>query len=240
MFRHRAWMSTASYWLGLLGLVSLPLRTEDLLFWAPFIIVTYFVASITISVGYHRLFCHGAFQTSKFWHYLFGITGVLFMYSSPLQWAVTHSTHHKKSDTDLDPHPLPKDALLFKGYRDVPLDTWQVRRLIKRSGEFHAFLDKYYVAIFFALLLIMCAVSIDYVIYAYIPVLGLAHFVGGMHNLISHSNKSPRNLAFMEFVLPASGEWLHGYHHKHWKAWNFASKPYEFDLGSWVIRMIKK
>ena len=240
MFRHSGWMSTAAYWLGLVALFSLPFRADDWVSWIPFIIVTYFSASLTLSVGYHRLFCHNAFTTNKFWHYLFAITGTLFMYSSPLQWAVTHSTHHRKTDTELDPHPHPKYALLFKGYRSVPLDTWQIRRLIKRSGLFHMFVDKYYLLIYGTLLALISAISFDFVLYAYIPVLGLAHFVGGVHNLLSHSNKKPRDLAFMEFLFPASGEWLHGYHHSHWRAWNFAYKPHHFDMGSWVIRAIRK
>lgn len=238
--RHKAWMSTIAYWLGLVALFSLPYRNSEWINWLPAILLTYIVASITISVGYHRLFCHNSFKTNSFWHYLFAITGTLFMYSSPLQWAVTHSTHHKRSDSDLDPHPLPKYAMFFKGYRNVPLDTWQARRLIKSSGIFHAFIDKWYVGIFVSLVILIWLIYPNYVIYAFLPSLGVSHFIGGLHNVISHSAKRPRDLAFMEYILPASGEWLHGGHHDKPGRSDFRTKWYHFDLGALVIKSIKK
>lgn len=240
IFRHKAWMSTAAYWLGLVAIINLIVTIPNWWIWLPYIILTYFSASITISVGYHRLFCHNSFKTNKLWHYLFATTGVLFMYSSPLQWAVTHSTHHRQSDTDLDPHPYPKDALIFKGYRNVPLDTWQLRRLVRRSGRFHLFLDSFYLPVYFLLVSGLLLVSPAYVLYAYLPTLGIAHFVGGLHNLISHANKSPRDLAFMEYILPASGEWLHGRHHQKAGLWDFRTKWWHFDLGALFIKAIRK
>lgn len=240
MFRHRAWMSTATYWLGLLALVSLPFRTDQWVQWLPEMVLTYLLASITISVGYHRLFCHGAFKSSKFWHFLFAVTGTLFMYSSPLQWAVTHATHHRYSDTDRDPHPKPRDALIFKGYRDVPLDTWQLRRLVRRSGAFHVWVDQWYLLIYGALVAVLWLISTEYVLYAYLPVLGVAHFVGGLHNLISHAQGHPRDLPFMEYILPASGEWLHGRHHDKAGLWDFRTRWWHFDLGAWVVMAIRR
>ena len=239
MFRHRAWMSTAAYWTGLVALAYFALRDMDWVRWVPAMLLTYLVASITISVGYHRLFCHGSFKVSRFWHVLFAITGTLFMYSSPLQWSVTHATHHRFSDTDRDPHPKPRDALIFKGYRDVPLDTWQLRRLVRRSGVFHMWVDQWYVLIYGALVAVLCLVSPAYVLNAYLPALGLAHFVGGLHNLISHAHGHPRDLPWMEYILPASGEWLHGRHHDKAGLWDFRTQWWHVDLGALVIRAIK-
>lgn len=239
MFRHRAWMSTAAYWTGLVALAYFALRDMDWVRWVPAMLLTYLVASITISVGYHRLFCHGSFKVSRFWHVLFAITGTLFMYSSPLQWSVTHATHHRFSDTDRDPHPKPRDALIFKGYRDVPLDTWQLRRLVRRSGVFHMWVDQWYVLIYGALVAVLCLVSPAYVLNAYLSALGLAHFVGGLHNLISHAHGHPRDLPWMEYILPASGEWLHGRHHDKAGLWDFRSQWWHVDLGALVIRAIK-
>lgn len=239
MFRHRAWMSTAAYWTGLIALACLGFRDMDWAIWAPAMVLTYLVASITISVGYHRLFCHGAFKVSRFWHVLFAIPGTLFMYSSPLQWAVTHATHHRFSDTERDPHPRPRDALIFKGYRDVPLDTWQLRRLIRRSGAWHMWVDRWYLLIYAALVAVLWLVSPAYVLNAYLPVLGVAHFVGGLHNLIAHAHGHPRDLPWMEYVLPASGEWLHGRHHEKPGLWDFRTQWWHVDLGALVIKVIK-
>ena len=239
--RHKAWMSTGSYYVGLLALTTLPLRAGgDWAGWLPYIAAIYVLGSVTISVGYHRLFCHGSFKTSPFWHWFFSVSGVAFMYSSPLQWAVTHATHHRHADTDRDPHPesTRMHALLFKSYRNVPLDTWKSRRLI-RQGSMHGFVDQYYLAIYFAIVAAIAMLSMDFLLYAYLPALGLAHFIGALHNMFSHFGGGPRDMAVMEYLLPASGEWLHATHHNRPGRWNFRAKPWHFDLGALVIRAIR-
>lgn len=237
MFRHSAWMSNVAYYIGMGVLVYTCLYSPSYL-WAVFSL--YLVASITISVGYHRLFCHGAFETSSFWHTFFALAGVLFMYSSPLQWAVTHATHHRHSDTDLDPHekPLQLISLFRKGYRNVPLRTILARRLLRE--RLHLLVDRYYVVVWFLLAGAILAISPSFFLFAYLPALGLGHLVGAFHNTLSHIGNKANDWWFMEFILPAAGEWHHGYHHKHWRAWNFASKPYHFDMGAWVVRAIRK
>ena len=237
MFRHKAIYSTIAYYIGLLALINLAVSGHFLTY-APFLAILYVLGSITISVGYHRLFCHASFKTSKFFHFLFSTLGILFQYSSPLQWAVTHATHHKHSDTDLDPHPSKRTSLLLKGYRNVPLDTLKARRLI-RQNNMHKVVDKFYMLIFAILVSIIAFISLNFIIYVYLPALGLAHFVGALHNTFSHWDNKPRDLAFMEFLLPAGGEWLHGYHHDYPRDPSFRSKWWHFDLGAIVIKLIK-
>lgn len=237
MFRHRAWMANTAYYIGVLSLIITVFYAPSMLWYA---LPLYFMAGTTLSVGYHRLFCHGAFETSRFWHIFFALSGVLYMYSSPLQWVVTHATHHKHSDTDLDPHegPMKPASLLRKGYRDVPLKTILARRLLR--DNVHLFVDKYYALIWLAMFASMLFVSVDFVLYSYLPALGLAHLVAAFHQTFSHIGDKPNDFWFLEYIFPSSGEWLHGYHHKHWKAWNFATKPYHLDTGAWVIRAIRK
>lgn len=236
-FRHSAWVSTVGYYVGLTALVHLGLKGEA--FWWFYALGLYLLGSLTITAGYHRLFCHGSYKAHTFWHVLFGVFGILFLYSSPMQWSVTHVPHHKHSDTDLDPHPLASTALLWKGYRNVPLDKMVVRRLL-RQKKWHKLLDSKYMAIWFALVVPVAVAAPDVIIYAYLPALGLAHFVGALHNIFSHWGKTPRDLWWMEYILPASGEWLHKTHHEQPRLWNLGSKWYHLDLGSWLIRAIRQ
>lgn len=240
MFRHRSWMSTAAYWLGILALLSLPFRGENLATATACIAFLYLVGSITISVGYHRLFCHNSFKTCEWVRHAFAFSGVLFMYSSPLQWAVTHATHHKRSDTPLDPHPRPlsAQAMLLKGYRDVPLNTWKARGML-RCGPMHAVVDRYYVAIWMVMATLMLAVSPWFFLDAYLPALGLAHFVGALHNTFSHYNGAPRNLWLLEYLIPSSGEWLHKTHHNHPGRASFRTRWWHLDMGAVFIQLIK-
>ena len=237
MFRHKAWMATAAYHTGIVALLYAIFTNTALL---PYSVALYIVGTITISVGYHRLFCHDAFKTSRFWHGFFALYGVLFMYSSPLQWVVTHATHHKHSDTDKDPHEkaMSMSSMLRKGYRDVPLMTILSRRLLRQP--LHLFIDSYYVVIWAVMAAVIFAVSPEFFVFCYLPALGIAHFVGACHNTFSHVGNKPRDLWFMEFILPSAGEWLHGYHHKHWKAWKFSYKWYHIDMGSLIVRLIRR
>lgn len=237
--RHSAWMSTAGYYLGLAAIVTLPVRAEGVLAQSLFAVgAIYLAGSLTISVGYHRLFCHGAFGTSAFWHRAFALLGVAFLYGSPLQWAVTHATHHRRSDTEGDPHPRGWRALAFKGYRAVPLDRWRARRLL-RQDAMHGVVDRHYVEFYVAGLAVLMAVSPSLLLNAYLPALGMAHLVGGLHNLLSHHAGGPRNLPLMEFLLPASGEWLHGSHHDRPGRASFRSRWWHLDLGAAFIHLIR-
>lgn len=235
--RHTAWMANTAYYLGIAALVYVVATNPS---WLRYSFALYLMGAVTLSVGYHRLFCHGAFETSRFWHGFFAFSGVLFMYSSPLQWVVTHATHHRHSDTDLDPHegPLRPASFLRKGYRDVPLMTILGRRLLR--DPLHLFIDKYYALIWATLAGIMMTASMDFFLFGYLPALGAAHLVAAIHQTFSHVGNRPRDLWLLEFIIPSAGEWLHGHHHRHWKSWKFSHKWYHFDFGSVVVSAIRK
>lgn len=237
--RHKVWMSTAIYYIGLASLIHLPFSGEGWTAYLPAIYLIFICGGITLSVGYHRLFCHNGFKAHKFWHSLFAVSGVVYMYSSPLQWVVTHSTHHKHSDTDKDPHPNALTVLFSKAYRDVPLDTWRCRKLLRR-GNLHRLVDNYYVGIYAVLIGTATLISTDFILYAYLPAIGAAHLVAGIHNLVSHWGKKPRDLPLMEYIIPLGGEWLHGVHHEKPGRVDFRTKPWHFDIGYMVISFIRQ
>jgi sn-1 stearoyl-lipid 9-desaturase len=236
MFRHSAWMANVAYYVGVAALIAALMLSPSMLGYS---FVLYLMAAVTLSVGYHRLFCHGAFVTPRFWHYAFATFGVLFMYSSPLQWVVTHATHHKHSDTDLDPHegPLKPASMFRKGYRNVPLKTILAKRLLR--DKMHLFVDRYYALLWLAMATAIFVASPQVFIYCYLPAVGAAHLVAAMHQTFSHIGGKPNDLWVLEYILPSSGEWLHDYHHKHWRSCKFATKWYHLDMGSWVISAIK-
>jgi len=237
-FRHRSWMSTLMYYCGLASIANLVVN-NNVITYLPYILVLYLTGSLTISVGYHRLFCHSAFKTSNFWHKFFALSGVVFMYSSPLQWIVVHTTHHKHSDTHRDPHPQNYEALIFKRYRQVPLNLWKARKLL-RSNNIHKIVDQYYVLLFLTFVVALGLMLPNILLYVYLPAVGLAHFVGALHNSFSHHHKSPRDMWWLEYVVCTSGEWLHKTHHERPGLTSFRSRWYHFDLGAIVINLIKR
>src|SRR6476620_1476261 len=66
--------------------------------------VMYVVAGLGITVGYHRLLTHRAFQTPKWLEYTFALAGSLAVQGRVIQWVSDHRKHHAHTDEEGDPH----------------------------------------------------------------------------------------------------------------------------------------
>ena len=97
-------------------------------FWS--LLYFYISTGMSITVGYHRLFSHKAFQAKwpiKLYVLLFGAAA---FENSALWWSSEHRKHHKHVDTDDDPYDITKGFfwahmgwLMFKLKPDSPLDN---------------------------------------------------------------------------------------------------------------------
>ena len=66
--------------------------------------VTYLITAIGITVGFHRLLTHRAFQTHPWLERLFAVMGSLSVQGSVLDWVADHRKHHAHTDREGDPH----------------------------------------------------------------------------------------------------------------------------------------
>jgi stearoyl-CoA desaturase (delta-9 desaturase) len=66
--------------------------------------VLYVASALGNSVGFHRLFTHKSFETTKWLRGTFAILGSLAMQGPVTQWVTDHRKHHALSDQDGDPH----------------------------------------------------------------------------------------------------------------------------------------
>src|SRR5262249_28281184 len=64
----------------------------------------YALSVLGISVGYHRLFTHRAFETKRAVQFTLGVLGSMAAQGPLLQWVATHRRHHQHSDRSQDPH----------------------------------------------------------------------------------------------------------------------------------------
>jgi stearoyl-CoA desaturase (Delta-9 desaturase) len=64
----------------------------------------YAITGFGITVGYHRLFTHRAFETSTPVRVLFAIFGSMAVEGSVITWVADHRKHHAFADDDGDPH----------------------------------------------------------------------------------------------------------------------------------------
>jgi len=66
--------------------------------------VLYVATGFGITVGFHRMLTHRAFQTSKTMERAFAILGSLAVQGSVIQWVSDHRKHHAHTDEEGDPH----------------------------------------------------------------------------------------------------------------------------------------
>jgi stearoyl-CoA desaturase (delta-9 desaturase) len=64
----------------------------------------YVLSGLGITVGFHRMLTHKAFETSKPMKAFWMIMGCMALEGDPTTWASTHIQHHAHSDDEDDPH----------------------------------------------------------------------------------------------------------------------------------------
>ncbi len=67
-------------------------------------VVLYAVRMFAITGFYHRYFSHRAFQTSRFWQFVFAALGNSSAQRGPIWWASHHRHHHRFADLPQDVH----------------------------------------------------------------------------------------------------------------------------------------
>src|SRR5438876_1147944 len=64
----------------------------------------YLVTAIGVTVGFHRLLTHRAFQTHGWLERTFAVLGSLSVQGSVMDWVADHRKHHAHTDQEGDPH----------------------------------------------------------------------------------------------------------------------------------------
>jgi len=68
------------------------------------ILVGWIVTSLGITIGFHRLMSHKAFETYRWVRALWMCIGAMSVEGAPLVWCAVHRRHHSCSDREGDPH----------------------------------------------------------------------------------------------------------------------------------------
>jgi stearoyl-CoA desaturase (Delta-9 desaturase) len=78
--------------------------------------VSYLITGLGITVGYHRLFTHRSFKTTRPLRVLFAAFGSAAVEGPVIEWVSTHRKHHQFSDLPGDPHsPHTDHAVGWRG-----------------------------------------------------------------------------------------------------------------------------
>jgi stearoyl-CoA desaturase (Delta-9 desaturase) len=97
------------------GVIGLPMAALGLAAWLSWggalrwhdlvvLAIAYSLTGIGITVGYHRLFTHRSFKTTRPLRAVFAVLGSMAVEGSVIEWVATHRKHHDFSDRPGDPH----------------------------------------------------------------------------------------------------------------------------------------
>jgi len=67
-------------------------------------IVLYFVTGFGVTLGFHRMFTHRAFESSATLRAILAVLGSMAVEGSVITWVADHRKHHAFTDVDGDPH----------------------------------------------------------------------------------------------------------------------------------------
>src|SRR6201992_3761131 len=68
------------------------------------LVVMYLITAVGVTVGFHRLLTHRAFQTYPWLERTFAVMGSLSVQGSVMDWVADHRKHHAHPDAEGDPH----------------------------------------------------------------------------------------------------------------------------------------
>jgi stearoyl-CoA desaturase (Delta-9 desaturase) len=84
--------------------------------------VLYLASAIGVTVGYHRLLTHRAFETKRWLRYTLAVLGSLSVQGGVIDWVADHRKHHTFTDEEGDPHS--PHAGVGKGVRGMVTGLW--------------------------------------------------------------------------------------------------------------------
>jgi stearoyl-CoA desaturase (delta-9 desaturase) len=86
--------------------VAIWLAWDRALYWHDIVVfaVMYLLTGLGITLGYHRLFTHRSFKTTRGVRAALAVHGSMAVQRSVVEWTATHRMHHVHSDQPGDPH----------------------------------------------------------------------------------------------------------------------------------------
>ncbi len=242
-----------------LAITLLPMALEQGVFTKAFIIyflIHFSIDSLCITVGYHRLISHRAYEAHPVVKALILFFGAGAFQNSAMIWSMDHRVHHREVDTDDDPYSINKGFFyahflwMFekpKKYTEsqIPPDL--------RKDKMIRFQDRYYIplAILVAVGLpvlfgwIMGSVFAGFYVGAALRLLcsghctflinSAAHVIGTRPFSIHCTARDNWFLSILTF-----GEGYHNYHHRFQADYRNGLAWYAWDPSKWIIYGLSK
>lgn len=216
---------------------------------AALVFVTYFFTGcIGMSVTYHRLLTHRSFTAPR-WFEVFGtLCATLGLTGSSLSWTATHRRHHSRADRHGDPHS-PLVLGYFKAQWLSMYSPLNVGRSPVVGDPLHRLVHRYYFHInaIWGILLYLIGGWWAVLTFWLVPACVLWN-AGSLINTVCHTSwcgyknysvpdRSVNNPVLGLFMW---GEGWHNNHHRHQSRPHIGERPWEIDIGYYIIFCIRK
>jgi stearoyl-CoA desaturase (Delta-9 desaturase) len=217
------------------------------------------ITTMSLTLGYHRLFSHFSFQAHWSVRLFTLIFGAAAFENSALMWASEHRRHHKHVDHDDDPYDISKGFfhahigwLLFKMEPQPPFDNVPDLHHDRLVMFQHRYVHWIGAVISFVLPTLLGALwgGAQAALGAFL-LAGVARVVLVQHstfciNSMCHtigrqpySDRCSARDSWLMAIL-TFGEGYHNYHHAFQHDYRNGVKPWQFDPTKWMIWLLSK
>lgn len=235
------------------AIYGVPLETKTMIVF----LIFFWINGLGITMGYHRLFAHRAYDANPVLTAVLGFMGCGAFQGSILWWGRNHRSHHRYIDTDKDPYNATRGFwythlgwMLMKQNYNV-IGFADVSDL--KANKIVMFQHKYYfhLAMLSGILLptLICGLGwgdwLGGYFYAALLKMVVVHHSTFFINSLAHSpifgnqNFSDEHSSHDSFIvsLLTFGEGYHNFHHEFAQDYRNGIKWYHWDPTKWVIRV---
>lgn len=231
------------------------------------LIVLYTVGVHGITIGYHRMFTHGAFQAGPKTRAALALAGSLAVEGRVIDWVADHRKHHQFSDKEGDPHSPweygPGVRGLLRGLLHAHVGwifTYSGTDLAKYAPDLLADkaidrISRWWPLVAILSMIVPTAIGFAFdgwvgaamaFFWATVVRIALVHHMTWSINSVCHvwgkkpfkSRDEARNVAWLALV--SGGESWHNYHHADPSSARHGVLPHQVDTSAMVIRLMER
>jgi len=232
--------------LSMLGLFYFDFSTANVI---TTVVFFYLFSIVGVSLTLHRYYSHKSFEFRyAFIKWLCTLFAILAGRGSPLGWVYVHRLHHAYSDQKGDPHSPHNLGFKLFGFKHIEdhsgkMKVFLVKELMTKE---QLFINKWYFAIILTWLVVLGAINVSLIYFAWILPVMLVQLSQNCFNYFAHMHgyrnfetrdTSTNNIWLWPFIW---GDAWHNNHHSNASAVSTKVKPWEFDPVAYLTNFIKK
>lgn len=211
----------------------------------------YCISGLGITLGYHRLITHRAFQAKPWLKKILLIAGTFAMQGSPASWASLHIQHHRYADKPNDPHSPHQGGFwnahcgwIFHHYKP---DFRRFGKWLLKDPEVKH-VSKYYVY-YSHLGLLIPGLLCGWMGFLWAGLLRLfftCHMTWSVNSICHrfgtrlYPSTPDQSTNHFLIALLTFGEGWHNNHHRYLQMPFFGHRWFEIDIGKWVLLCFEK